>query len=128
MNDLEFPFDQMAHLYNIAINFLMFLYDYHYILLNYSLASQLQSIFYVAYVVPKWHQIFKYYSFISFICSFCSIIICFSSNCYSSPNKYVCITIIIKNLPYHLSFKVNLIIFVISSIRFILYFQPDFLF
>ena len=41
------------------------------------------SIIYFTCAVSKWHTIFKYYYFISFIFSFCCIISSCSSNCYS---------------------------------------------
>ena len=87
---------KFLHLYNIAINFLIFLKNLHCILLNYTSTSKHLcllplNIIYITYIVSKW---LKYYSFISFISSLCSIIISFSSNCYSSSSKYLYFTII----------------------------------
>ena len=90
----------LAHLCNIAINFQMFLNSYHYILSNYTLVLLYQYLqhylfmYYFTSAFNKQSTIFKYYTFISFIC-FCSCsIISWSSNCYFSCNKYVCTTII----------------------------------
>ena len=73
-------YHHLPQLYNIALNFLMFLNNYHSILFNYTLASQHLCIIYlsnvnITYAVIKWHTVFEYYSFISFIRSFCCIIL-----------------------------------------------------
>ena len=85
----------------IAIN-LMFLNSYQCILLNYTLTSQ--YLFFLAWYI--WvlsilliHSVngakFLNVTFLFLSsASFFSIIISFSSNCYSSANKYVCITMI----------------------------------
>ena len=85
--------------YKITINVLDYLNCYHCILLNYTLATHyllhyLCEYFYTTYTLCKWQTIFNYCTFFSFTCFFCSVIISFSSNYYSSTNKYVCITII----------------------------------
>ena len=87
--------------------------NFHCILLNYTSTSKHLyllhlSFIYITYAVSK---CLKYYSFISFICSLSSIIISFSSNCYSSSNKYLCITIITQIWPYHWTLKFNSLLY-----------------
>ena len=87
------------HLCNIAINFQIFLNNYHYILLNYTLTLRYRyfsiiyfSIIYFTFTISNWCTVSKDSSFISFIC-LSDFISCYN-NCYSSFKKYVCITII----------------------------------
>ena len=65
------------------------------------------NIIYTTYTISKWYAIFKYYYFISLVCSFCIIIISTSSNCYNSTNKCVCITLMTQIWLYNRSFKFN---------------------
>ena len=71
----------LVHLYNITISFLMFLNNYRYIWLNYTLASQHQYLLhdllvcYLFHLCNQWvyFSLCNYFSS-SFVCSFCYII------------------------------------------------------
>ena len=52
--------------------------------------DRLDYLIYFTYTTHKWCRIFKYYFSISFICLSCCCICSYSSNCYSSVNKYIC--------------------------------------
>ena len=65
----------LANLCNIAINLLMILNNYHYILLNYTWHYYINAfsivylyIIYFTFTVNKWSTIFKYYTFTSSAC------------------------------------------------------------
>ena len=98
LNDQNLLSYRWAHLCN-AMNFQMILSSSCYTLYNYTLALLYLGIIYFCIVyftfaISKWSTIFKYYTFIFSIFSSCCGSNSRSSNCYSSFNKYVCITII----------------------------------
>ena len=75
----------------------MFLNNYGYILLNYTMNLQHQDLWHYLLLCYLFHLFswftvdsFKYYLLIDSICYYCSL----SNNCYSSFNNYVCITVI----------------------------------
>ena len=77
------------HLCSIAINFQMFLNNYHYILFNYILTLLYQyfstiyfCIIYFTFTISKWCIVSKYCSFTFFVCL--SGFISSYSDCYSS--------------------------------------------
>ena len=101
----------------------MFLNDYHYILLSYTLALLHQyhiiylRIVYSAYAINKWNIIFKYYLFINIIC--CCTLSRSASNSYSSIKIYIYI-----HHYNHINLTLTLNFF--CSSWFIIYFDPIF--
>ena len=76
-----------VYFYNIAIKFHLFLKNYHYILLNYTLKllHQYHEHHLLAYCllclpVSKWRTIFEYYLFIDIICCCCCVFKCLYSS------------------------------------------------
>ena len=122
----------LAHLCNIAINWsfwIIITIFYHIIQWHYYINIFSINYFYFIYftfTINKWSTVFKCYTFISFICLPCCCIISCSCNCYSSFNKYVCITIITLTRFWGCSLKSNVTVSIILSSWLIIYLNPSF--
>ena len=116
----------LVFLYSTAINSLMFLKKYHYILLtihniaiSISWASPTFVLFILLMQLENGSEVWNISFFIS-IFSRCS---CWVWNCYNFFDMYICITKITWTWPYHWSLKFNTTICIIHSLWFIIYFN-----
>ena len=113
----------LVHLYNIPVNYLIFLHYRHCILWNHTLAWQYQDLlYYLLMQSEKRSTVFKNDLFTVSIncynCYGCSL----SNNCYSSLHKYVYIDVVTWIQKCYLEFNLN--ISVIRSMWWINYFNP----